>query len=373
MKILLQISRFLVGILFIFSGLVKANDPLGLSYKMQEFFEVWGWHVFNDYTLLLSVLMIAFEIIAGAALLLGWQFALFSWLLLSLTLFFTYLTGYAVLSGKIRACGCFGDCIPLTAQQSFLKDIILTLFILLLVKKRRDIFPIYGNGKSIAFLSGITLLTFALQGYVLRYLPVVDCLPFKQGNNIQEKMKIPPGAIPDSIVITFVYNHAGNQVEFDADHFPADFNDSTYTFVKRYDKVVRIGNATPPIKDFVIQTLSGIDTTTAILQQPGRTVVVFSRALENDTRMWTWEKKLRSLRSASKAKNIPFIWVSSDAGKLSTQLNQLNWSDVVLLQGDDVAIKTAARTNPTIYVLNMGTIEGKWSYAEIEKAIEMID
>ena len=372
MKILLQISRFLVGVLFIFSGLVKANDPLGLSYKMQEFFEVWGWHVFNDYTLVLSIIMITFEIIAGAALLLGWQFSLFSWLLLSLTLFFTYLTGYAVLSGKIRACGCFGDCIPLTAQQSFLKDIILTFFILLLVKRRRDIFQLYSNGKSIGMLVSVAVVTIAIQGYVLRYLPIVDCLPFKKGNNIQEKMKIPAGAIPDSTVITFVYDHAGKQVEFDADHFPADFNDSTYSFVKRYDKVVRIGNATPPIKDFVIQTMSGVDTTSAILQQAGRTVVVFSRALEDDIRLWTWEKKLRQLRSAAKAKNIPFIWVSSDATELSVKLTRLKWNDLILLKGDDVAIKTAARANPTIYVLNMGTIEGKWSYAAIDQALELI-
>ena len=373
MRIILQFSRILVGVLFIFSGLVKANDPLGLSYKMQEFFEVWGWHAFNDYTLILSVLMITFEIIAGAALLLGWQFSLFSWLLLALTLFFTFLTGYAVLSGKIRACGCFGDCIPLTAQQSFMKDIILTLLILLLVKKRRDIYPLYGNGKSLSLLAGVAVLTLGLQFYVLRYLPVVDCLPFKKGNNISEQMKIPAGAIPDSTVITFVYNNAGKELEFDADHFPADFNDSTYQFIKRYDKVVRIGNATPPIKDFVIQTMSGIDTTTAILEQPGQTVVVFSRALDDDTRFWTWEKNLRQLRSLCKTRNIPFLWISSDAGKLSEQLVNLKWNDVVVLKGDDVAIKTAARTNPTIYVLNMGTIEGKYSYAEVEKAKMMID
>jgi hypothetical protein len=174
-------------------------------------------------------------------------------------------------------------------------------------------------------------------------------------------------------VISFVYQHDGKQVEFDADHFPTDFNDSTYTFVKRYDKVVRIGNATPPIKDFVIQTMSGFDTTSAILQQAGRTVVVFSRALEDDTRLWTWNKSLRTLRTVCKAKNIPFIWVSSDANNLSDQLKLLNWSDIILLQGDDVAIKTAARANPTVYILNMGTIEGKWSYADIKGAIEVID
>src|SRR3990170_6653120 len=132
MKHLLTISRIIVGILFIFSGLIKANDPLGLSYKMQEFFEVWGWHALNDYTLAFSVLMIAFEIIAGVAVLVGWQMRLFSWLLLLLIIFFTFLTGYALFSGKIRECGCFGDCIPLTADQSFIKDLILMVFILVI-------------------------------------------------------------------------------------------------------------------------------------------------------------------------------------------------------------------------------------------------
>jgi uncharacterized membrane protein YphA (DoxX/SURF4 family) len=373
MKIILQSSRFLVGVLFIFSGLVKANDPSGLSYKMQEFFEVWGWHAFNDYTLALSILMITFEIIAGAALLIGWQFSLFSWLLLALTLFFTYLTGYAVLSGKIRACGCFGDCIPLTAQQSFIKDIILTVLILLLVKKRRDIFPLYGIRKSVGILISVTLMTLAMQFHVLRNLPLVDCLPFKIGNNIPEKMKIPAGAIPDSTVITFVYNKAGMEIEFDADHFPADFNDSIYQFVKRYDKVVRIGNATPPIKDFVIKTLSGVDTTSAILEQPGQTVIVFSRKLENDNLYWTWLEDLRKLRAVCRTKNIPFLWISSDADNLANQFQTMKLSDVTLLKGDDVAIKTAARTNPTIYLLNLGTIEGKWSYTGLKNVIETIE
>lgn len=373
MKFILQSSRFLVGVLFIFSGLVKANDPSGLSYKMQEFFEVWGWHSLNDYTLVLSILMITFEIIAGAALLIGWQFSLFSWLLLALTLFFTYLTGYAVLSGKIRACGCFGDCIPLTAQQSFIKDIILTMLIFLLVKKRRYIFPLYGNRKSVGILIAVTLATLAMQFHVLRNLPLVDCLPFKEGNNIPEKMKIPEGAIPDSTVITFVYKNQGKEVEFDADHFPADFNDSTYQFIKRYDKVVRVGNATPPIKDFVIQTMSGVDSTTAIMEHPGRTIIVFSRKLEGEGQYWTWLEDMRKLRAACRAKNIPFLWVSSDAEHLTEQLIKMKWSDVPVLRGDDVAIKTAARTNPAVYLLNMGTIEQKWSYTRLKDVIETIE
>src|SRR6187431_2370019 len=98
MKYIILILRIIVGLLFIFSGLIKANDPLGLSYKMQEFFEVWGMNSLHDFTLPLSVLMNAFEIIAGVAILVGWQMRLFSWLLLLLILFFTFLTGYAVLT-----------------------------------------------------------------------------------------------------------------------------------------------------------------------------------------------------------------------------------------------------------------------------------
>ena len=125
MRFLLGFLRIIVGALFIFSGLIKANDPLGLSYKMQEFFEIWGMGFLDDYTLTLSILMIAFEIIAGVAVLLGWQFRLFSWMLFILIVFFTFLTGYAVFSGKIKECGCFGDCIKLTSNQSFIKDLVL--------------------------------------------------------------------------------------------------------------------------------------------------------------------------------------------------------------------------------------------------------
>ena len=131
MKIIVNIARVLVGCLFIFSGLVKAIDPLGLAYKMQEFFEVWAasgylkgmMDLLYDQALLFSVLMIALEVLLGVALLLGWRLKPVSWLLLALTLFFTFLTSYVLFSGKIRACGCFGDCIPLTPVQTFTKDL----------------------------------------------------------------------------------------------------------------------------------------------------------------------------------------------------------------------------------------------------------
>ena len=160
MKIAINIIRIFVGLLFIFSGLVKATDPLGTAYKMEEYFEVWNadlaastfflknalislFHFLNDHTLFLSVTMNAFEIIAGAALLLGWRMKLFSWLLLLLMVFFTILTGYTYKTGRPTNCGCFGDCIKITPEYSFYKDVLLSILILVLLFARRHMKPLF--------------------------------------------------------------------------------------------------------------------------------------------------------------------------------------------------------------------------------------
>ena len=123
MQSFLKILRWAVGLLFIFSGLIKANDPLGLSYKMQEFFDVWGIQFLNDYTLALALVMNTLEIVTGIALLIQYPYKQTLWILLGLIIFFSFLTGYALYSGKIKTCGCFGDCIALTPKTSFLISI----------------------------------------------------------------------------------------------------------------------------------------------------------------------------------------------------------------------------------------------------------
>ena len=148
MQLFLKILRWSVGILFIFSGLIKANDPIGLSYKMQEFFDVWGINFLSDYTLGFSLIMNTLEIVAGIALLIQFPYKQTLWLLLVLIVFFTFLTGYAFFSGKIKTCGCFGDCIPLTPKTSFIKDILLLLSIVTLLfnhkKNKSNIHPSLG-------------------------------------------------------------------------------------------------------------------------------------------------------------------------------------------------------------------------------------
>jgi uncharacterized membrane protein YphA (DoxX/SURF4 family) len=369
MKIILAISRIIVGILFIFSGLVKANDPLGLSYKMQEFFEVWNMHWMNDFTLALSVIMIAFEIVAGVAVLVGWQMRLFSWLLLLLILFFTFLTGYALFSGKIRECGCFGDCIPLTADQSFLKDLILLALIGLIFLNRNKIKPFLNVRNSIVILFFSTIFSVAFMWHVLVHLPVMDCLPYKIGNNIPEKMRMPAGAIPDSTVISFVYNKEGKEVEFTASEFPEDFNDSLYKFVKRYDKVVRKGNAMPPIKDFSLTTVYGNDTTLQLLLHNREQLYLF---LKNDYETGKWTEELEAIMQLAGQKNIEGYIVTNIPIDVLRQNPPKSFTMMNPLICDGVAIKTAARTNPMLMRVKAGTIMDKWSSADFEEAFKKI-
>jgi uncharacterized membrane protein YphA (DoxX/SURF4 family) len=363
MKITVHIIRIVVGLLFIFSGLVKANDPLGLSYKMQEFFEIWGMHRFNGWSLILSVLMNGFEIIAGFALLTGWRIGLFSRLLFILILFFTFLTGYTYVTGKPVNCGCFGDCLPITSKTSFLKDVILTLLIGFLYFKQKLIKPLFTETGVTAFMFVITVFSFGFQ--------VVDCLPFKKGNNITEKMKMPANAIPDSTVITFVYSKAGKELEFTADKFPTDFNKDTYTFVRRYDKIIKKGkNNEPPIKGFVLSGETNTDSTGFVLEQPFA-VLLFIEKFEKAGN--TWKERFEEIYKTAKAKNIPAFLITAESGISSSQFSNSGFADITVFKCDYKAIQTAARSNPCIYLIKQGTVQNKYSGRNLKNIIKDLE
>ncbi len=367
MKIILGIIRWVVGLLFIFSGLVKANDPNGLSYKMQEFFEAWNLHAFHDYTLGFAVLMNAFEIIAGVAVIVGWRMKLVSWLLLLLIVFFTFLTGYASLatnadgSPKFRSCGCFGDCLPLDPSQSFLKDVLLLLLIgvILLFRKRMQPF-VQGVFFPVVIITAATVFSFAFQWYVLTYLPVVDCLPYKKGNNLAVLSQMPANAVPDQYDIRFVYSKNGTDQEFAVSNLP----DSTWTFKERKQVLVRKGmNNEPPVKDFILTNEAGMNVTQQLFSGTETYYLFFLLSVEGKSLDEQWVQQLKSF---SKGKTIYVVtavpgavrsWWSGDA-----VLRQLP-----LLSCDGTAIKTAARSVPTLYKMKGPVVQNKWSGASSSK------
>jgi uncharacterized membrane protein YphA (DoxX/SURF4 family) len=353
MQSILKILRWSVGLLFIFSGLIKANDPLGLSYKMQEFFDVWGIPFLTDYTLFFALLMNVLEIVAGLALIIQYPYKQTLWLLLGLIVFFTFLTGYALFSGKIKTCGCFGDCIPLTPQTSFLKDILLFFAILILLfnQKKR-------SGKMHPAM-GVFILLFGTAGvgygqyYVLNHLPIIDCLPYKISNDIAEKMKTPPGAVPDSVSIVMEFTKEGKLYAFDANHFPDNF-DSTYVYINRKEVIVQKGNGLKAaIDDFSLTTLSGTDSTQEVFATPTPYVLVLVGKIENQS--IPWEALLQKLHSKY---TLVYIVTADKTGAI----NQLGKENILI--GDITMLKTAARVWPTIMIMNGSTIMQKTSYQD---------
>ncbi len=372
MKCVVNTARILVGILFIFSGLIKANDPLGLSYKMQEFFEVWAvdpslttfMNWLSNYALPFSILMITLEIIVGVGILLGiWQ-KFFSTLLLLLIIFFGFLTGYAVLSGKIAACGCFGDCIPLTALQSFIKDIVLFILILFIFFGRNYISPLLPKVLSYFILLISVIAVLVLQWYVLRHMPFADCLPYKKGNNIIELRKMPADATLDKKEYRFFYSKDGKEKEVTANNLP----DSTWQFLRREDVIIERGkNNEPPVKDFYLTTIDGTDTTDAILNTSGKYYLFYVKNIAAGTDYWL--NNFTSIYTFAKKVNAPLFIITPQAPKAQQFFNVRNNYDLTILSLDATAFKTAARTNPELYLMSGPVVINKWGWADLKKAV----
>ncbi len=355
MQAFLKTLRWSVGLLFIFSGLIKANDPLGLSYKMQEFFEVWGLAFLDDSSLAFSLFMNTLEIVAGVALLVKFPYKQTLWLLMGLIVFFTFLTGYALFSGKIKTCGCFGDCIPLTPKVSFIKDIILLLAIMILLFNHKKVKSNINKTLGIFLLVISTSLVGYGQYYVLEHLPFIDCLPYKRGNDIKELMKMPEGAIPDSVSILMSFEKNGKTVSFDINQFPADF-DSTYIYKNRKEVLVQKGNGlTAKIVDFSLFTVNNTDTTEALLNTKEPYVLLFAGKIDTS-------KPWGQLIDAIKTKHTLVYLVTAD--KENARLLNLS---IPILVGDMTMIKTAARVWPSVVIMNGSTIMEKQSYIDYLK------
>lgn len=371
MKIIVNTCRFLVGVLFIFSGLVKANDPHGLSYKMQEFFDVWSrsssltslMNSLSSFALPFSLIMITLEIIVGVALILGIWRNLVSWILLILMIFFTFLTGYAALSGKVATCGCFGDCLPLTSMQSFMKDLVLMVLVIIIVTERRFIRPLFSPPLNVLLVFISLLLVMFFQWHVMRHLPLVDCLPFKAGNNILQLRKMPANAIPDVKEYQFTYKKDGKTSEFSIKNLP----DSSWEFVSRKDIIIEKGkNNEPPIKDFYLNTLTGADTTQAILSLDADFYLFFVNDFKGNKDNWL--DNFKNIYHYSKIKNRPLYIVSSQPELADQFFNAMNNYGLHVFALDATAFKTAARTDPELYLMHGPVVKEKWGWADLKKA-----
>jgi uncharacterized membrane protein YphA (DoxX/SURF4 family) len=356
MRILAQISRVLVGVLFIISGFIKANDPLGFSYKLDEYFVVFHMPWMSAVSLILAILICAFEIGLGIALLLGAKMRFTAWSLLLMIIFFTFLTFYSWKFDVVKDCGCFGDALHLTPFQSFMKDIILLILIIPIFIYRNQFRPLLGEGPSnwLAYFGFAGSLFFSI--YCYRHLPVIDFRPYAIGKSIPEGMKLPPGAVTDSVAMIFIYNKGGETVELTTDQLSTI--DDSYKFIDRKDKVIREGDHAP-IHDFVITSADGTDVTNDILSQENIFLLV---AYDIPATNQNVQSKINDFVALCQKAGVEFVGLTSTSAKEVDAFRHEFNSAFDYYYADATMLKTMIRSNPGLMLLKKGTVTAMWHY-----------
>ncbi|HRH66155.1 MAG TPA: DoxX family protein [Bacteroidia bacterium] len=356
MKILAQISRFLVGVLFIISGFIKANDPLGFSYKLDEYFQVFNMPWLSFISLWLAIGICAFEIGLGVALLLGSRMIFTAWSLLLMIIFFTFLTFYSWYFDVVKDCGCFGDALHLSPFQSFMKDVVLSVLILFIFIKRKEIIPLFGERASTYLSYAGFIASFSFSIYCYTHLPVIDFRPYAVGKSIPEGMKLPPNAVTDSVVMMFIYEKDGKPVELTMDQLK-DI-DSTYKFIDRKDKVIREGDKAP-IHDFTINSADGTDVTADVLQMERVFLLVAYDISHTDKSI---QSKINDFVALCQQNKVEFIGLTASVPAEVDAFRHEHNSMFEYYFTDATTLKTMIRSNPGLMLLKKGKVEAMWHF-----------
>lgn len=360
MKYLIHISRLIVGGLFIFSGLIKLNDPVGFSFKLEEYFGVTVLDLpfFEPYALGIAVFVVIFEVLLGVFLLIGYKPKFTVWSLLLMIIFFTFLTFYSAYFNKVTDCGCFGDAIKLTPWESFTKDIILLVFIIILFVGVKHIKPIMGKlGLTVVSLASF-IFCFAFVYHVLMHLPVKDFRPYKIGNNIQEKMTVPDDAPKAVIDYYWKFDVNGEEKIIIT---PGNYPTVEGKYIGVETKIIQEGYEAP-IHDFSIER-DGEDFTEEILNEEKVIVFISYNLLKAETEGL---KKLQYTANEAVKKGYRVIGITASGPEEQQRISHEYGFTFEFFFCDETALKTIVRSSPAILELNKGTIKQKLHWNDID-------
>lgn len=367
MKYLVHISRLFVGILFIISGLIKLNDPLGFSYKLQEYFstDVLNIPFLEPYALAISVFVVVVEVVLGVFLLIGYKPKFTVWSLLAMIVFFTFLTFYSAYFDKVKDCGCFGDALKLTPWESFTKDVVLLVLILVLFFGLKHIKPIFKAlpNTIIALLSFIFSLWFGY--HVLMHLPAKDFRAYKIGNNLMDEMNIPDDAKKPVIEYTWKFKVNGEEQEFVTNGSYPNVEGGEYIDVTT--KEIDPGFI-PAIQDFSIES-EDEDLTTYFLEKENLVIVAMYNVYYAEA---DGLAKLKDFTDKAIKNGYTVIGLSASGEDAKQQLKTDYKFNFETYLCDEKVVKTIVRANPGIVILKKGTVVNKAHWNDIED-IELLE
>ena len=363
--------RFFVGFLLIFSGIVKAIDPVGTAIKMEEYFEIFHeyvpflgflWTILAHNALVFSIFVIVLEIFLGFAFVFGVFKKFTLWSSIAMMVFFTVLTGFSHVTGKVTDCGCFGDFIKLVPKTSFFKDVILTSMLLILYFGRDKINYLGGQStmKTLSLMTTIFALIFTLRNYY--DLPIKDFRAYKIGTNIPECTTLGQDAKQEIKEMVFVYKDkaSGEVQEFAMNNLPKDLD--KYEFVDRKDKLIQKGDEAK-CKDFAILDDDGSDWSEEYLYMKKPLVVISSYQLNKSSNKGF--EKVKAFIDAAEADGLDIIAITGSSLSEAEAFRHEKGLAVDFYNTDAVPIKTMNRSNPGITLIEDGTIVNKWHHRKL--------
>lgn len=352
-----NLCRFLLAAVFVFSGFVKAVDPTGSYYKFQDYLGAFGllaW-IPDILVLMAAVILAAVEFFVGVCLAFGIRRGLSSLIVLILMLLMTPLTLYLAIANPVSDCGCFGDALVLTNWQTFGKNVVLLAAAWIVFKYRKCVIR-FISYKLEWMLSLYTIVfIFVLSFYCLRHLPVLDFRPYRIGVNIQEGMSMPEGVEPSIFETVFILEKNGERREFTLENYP----DSTWTFVDSRTLLKKKGYE-PPIHDFsLLNADTGEDITEQVLTDEGYTFLLVAHRLEeaDESRI----DLINELNDYAVEHDYGFYCLTSSTDEAIEQWKDNTGAEYTFCLVDDITLKTMIRSNPGLMLIRKGTILNKWS------------
>ena len=371
MRLVKNLCRIIVGIVFIYSGFVKGIDPLGSDYKFTDYFNAFGMGWMNATTLFFSFALSLAEFLIGIALLFNLWVSRMAWGSLLFMAFFTPLTLVLALTNPVSDCGCFGDAMILTNWQTFWKNIILLLLAIMIFVYRKEYkssLPLMGQF-SFLTLAGAGMLCLSI--YCYRHLPVLDFRPYAVGKNITESMRLPEGAEPDQYEVTLKYKNkqTGEIRSFTEENYP--WQDTlNWEYESSSERLVKKGYITP-IHDLVIEhpTLGNI--TEEILEDDNHTILAVAYNLnQSDTQ---YQPAINRLAEYACEKGIRFYGLTSSTERDIEAYKKRNHVPYEFCTADEIQLKTMIRSNPGVIILREGTILDKWAGKDVPDVKELQD
>ncbi len=371
MRLVKNLCRIIVGIVFIYSGFVKGIDPLGSDYKFTDYFNAFGMGWMNATTLFFSFALSLAEFLIGTALLFNLWVSRMAWGSLLFMAFFTPLTLVLALTNPVSDCGCFGDAMILTNWQTFWKNIILFLLAIMIFVYRKE------YKSSLSLMGQFSFLTLAGAGmlclsiYCYRHLPVLDFRPYAVGKNITEGMRLPEGAEPDQYEVTLKYKNkqTGEVRSFTEENYP--WQDTlNWEYESSSERLVKKGYITP-IHDLVIEhpTLGNI--TEEILEDDNHTILAVAYNLnQSDTQ---YQPAINRLAEYARKKGIRFYGLTSSTERDIEAYKKRNHVPYEFCTADEIQLKTMIRSNPGVIILREGTILDKWAGKDVPDVKELQD